>query len=124
MLDKLMKLKEMKKGSGEMRPVEKNAKMSVLKDLIGEAGNEMVGGMRNLKKHPASEDVNNAPKFMGIEHDDSISPEVADEMGEATMSPEELSEDEMSMDTESLGRKIEALIKLKEDKMSSGSEGN
>lgn len=123
MLDKLMKLKEMKKGSSEMRPVEKNAKMSVLKDLIGEAGNEMVGGMRNLKKHPASEDANNAPKFMGLEHDDSISPEVADEMSEAVMAPEEMSEEEMSMSSEQLDRKIEALIKLKQDKMSSESEG-
>lgn len=118
-----MKLKEMKQGSGEMRPVEKNAKMSVLKDLIGEAGNEMVGGMRNLKKHPAEQDENNAPKFMGNQVSDDMSPETADEMSEATMAPEELSEDEMSMDTEALGRKIEALMKLKEDKMSSGSEG-
>ncbi len=129
MIDKLMKLKEMKKGSGEMRPVEKNAKMSVLKDLIGEAGNEMSSGLHGLKKVSVM-----APNQRGLEkgldkakqlvegsseeESSDMSPEMADEMGESHEGME-CSPEEMEMSPEELDQKIQALMKLKEDKMSS-----
>lgn len=48
MMDKLMKLKEAKGSS--MRPVEKDAKSAVLKDILAEATKEMSNGLHGLKK--------------------------------------------------------------------------
>lgn len=132
MLDKLMKLKEAKQ-HGPMRPVEQNAKMSVLKNLIGEANSEMGDGLKSMKKVSVmapsekglSAGLDKAKELVGDESDEGSPEEEAMESPEEEQaeahSPEECSPEEEAMSPEDLDKRIQALMSLKEEKLSSHS---
>lgn len=124
-MDKLMKLKAASKDS--MRPVEKDAKMSVLKDIASEASKEMGSALPGLKKVSVMAPNKDALK-QGLQKAEEMvsgegSPEEeaqessAFEKSEpAAHDAQECSPEEMAMSPDELDQKIQALQHLKEEK--------
>lgn len=103
-----------------MSPIEKKAKMSVLKDLHGQASDLMKEGLKGVKKVSVMSDSKEGLK-KGLE-------KAEDMLGEDQMEDEEQSEQEdleseeyedqqdeaMPMDEDELDAKIQELMKMKE----------
>lgn len=135
MMDKLRKLKEMKKEGSSMRPQERDVKMGILKNIMGEADKELGAGLRGMKKvsvaSPSKEGLQKglqkAEEIVSGDGNDPLirnpdekadmvmekAPHLGYENDEAGCSPEE-----MEMSADELDVKIQALMKLKEEKLS------
>jgi len=112
MQDKLMKKLE-KKGK-KLNPVEKEAKMGVLKDLSSQAGEMLRDKLKGLKKVTVASDSKEGLKE-GLEKAEEMvagAPEQEKEMPEMEESDEEHESDEMLADAEEMSpEQIEEQIK-------------
>lgn len=138
MMDKLMKLKEAKGSS--MRPVEKEAKSAVLKDILSEASKEMGEGLKGIKKgsgvfaeakkagpedglaqaaETVDEETEGRPyRDARLAGGDDIGEDGAEDMPAA----HEHSPEEEQMEPHEIDAKIKALTELKHKKMTQKGE--
>lgn len=128
MHDKLQKLIEKKKARGEtLSPVEKGAKGSVLKELIGDMAGEMGGKLKKVtvaapSKKGLEKGLDTAKELMGKLPSDEEVEEMADEAKGGHEEESEYGKSEES--AEELKAKIRELeAKLKEMKEEEESEG-
>lgn len=129
MRDKLMKLMQEKKAK-KLSPIEKNAKMNVLKDIQDMASDEMGSKLKGLKKVSVASDskeglqegldkakelldknISEQKEDESSEHESMESE--SEELAEEAMESEEQPEEEMSL--EDVEQKIQELMKKKEE---------
>lgn len=122
MNDRLMKMMEKKKNMKELSPMERDAKLSVVKDLRDMAANGMADKLKNLKKvtvasndeEGLAEGLDKAKELIGkspMNHADSEEESASEDMDESPADEEK--EDMAMMSPEELDAKIKELLDMK-----------